>query len=75
MGARESRAQNPEDADRQAGPPDYYALLEVEETATADEIRVRYFGYSRGKCSKYVNIDVQEIFQTIGFDTSPRQES
>ena len=40
MGARESRAQN-EEAGDQAGPPDYYALLEVEESATADEIRVR----------------------------------
>lgn len=43
MGARESRARNPEDAEGQAGPPDYYALLEVEETATADELRVREF--------------------------------
>lgn len=40
MGARESRARN-EEAGEQAGPPDYYALLEVEESATADEIRVR----------------------------------
>ncbi|KAJ3557581.1 hypothetical protein NM688_g1398 [Phlebia brevispora] len=39
MGARESRTQNPEDPDAQTGPPDYYALLEVEETATQDEIR------------------------------------
>lgn len=41
MGARESRTQNPEGTDGPAGPPDYYALLEVEESATADEIRVR----------------------------------
>ena len=33
MGARESRAQG-EDADA-AGPPDYYALLEVDESADA----------------------------------------
>lgn len=39
MGARESTARNPEEAFEQ-GPPDYYALLEVEENATADEIRV-----------------------------------
>lgn len=41
MGARESRAENPEGADGQTAPPDYYALLEVEENATSDEIRVR----------------------------------
>ena len=40
MGARESRAQG-EEADNAAGPPDYYALLEVDESATADEIKVR----------------------------------
>ncbi|TFK86714.1 DnaJ-domain-containing protein [Polyporus arcularius HHB13444] len=38
MGARESRAQG-EQADGAAGPPDYYALLEVDESATADEIK------------------------------------
>ncbi len=40
MGARESRTQG-EQADGAAGPPDYYALLEVDESATADEIKVR----------------------------------
>ncbi|CAL1715733.1 unnamed protein product [Somion occarium] len=35
MGAGESRAHG----GGEAGPPDYYALLEVEESATADEIR------------------------------------
>ncbi|RPD54290.1 DnaJ-domain-containing protein [Lentinus tigrinus ALCF2SS1-7] len=35
MGARESRTQG----EAPAGPPDYYALLEVDESATADEIK------------------------------------
>lgn len=39
MGARESTARNPQGA-AEAGPPDYYTLLEVGENATADEIRV-----------------------------------
>ncbi|KAK7686133.1 hypothetical protein QCA50_010945 [Cerrena zonata] len=36
MGARESR---PEGGSTEAAPPDYYTLLEVEESATQDEIR------------------------------------
>lgn len=38
MGANESRTRGSRD-DASVGPPDYYALLEVEETATADEIK------------------------------------
>lgn len=38
MGARESKVRG--EADDSPGPPDYYALLEVDETATADEIKV-----------------------------------
>jgi DnaJ homolog subfamily A member 5 len=43
MGARESTARgSPENLE--SGPPDYYALLEVDENATADEIRVSVLG-------------------------------
>jgi len=37
MGAQESRAQGQQDSNEAA---DYYSLLEVSETATADEIKV-----------------------------------
>jgi hypothetical protein len=41
MGARESRSQpDNDDHDDDATPQDYYAILEVEENASADEIRV-----------------------------------
>ncbi|KAH9941358.1 DnaJ-domain-containing protein [Amylocystis lapponica] len=39
MGASQSTGHNPEQDASAPGPPDYYALLEVEESATADEIR------------------------------------
>lgn len=40
MGARESRAAH-DGTDDVNAPADYYQLLEVEETASQDEIRVR----------------------------------
>ena len=41
MGQGESRGQNPEAENAEvAGVPDYYALLEVDESASADEIKV-----------------------------------
>ncbi|KAI0364749.1 DnaJ-domain-containing protein [Pilatotrama ljubarskyi] len=39
MGAGESRARGEAQPEAAAGPPDYYALLEVDESATADEIK------------------------------------
>lgn len=42
MGARESRPQGAGETNGEAAPPDYYTLLEVDENATQDEIRVRH---------------------------------
>jgi hypothetical protein len=41
MGAGESKANGPGAVDAQAAVPDYYELLQVDENATADEIKVR----------------------------------
>jgi len=53
MGARESKAAHDSTGDANA-PEDYYQLLEVEETATQDEIRVgalRSFTYPKYRLS------------------------
>jgi DnaJ homolog subfamily A member 5 len=42
MGAQESRSRIDESNPAPAGVEDYYGILEVEETATADEIKVRF---------------------------------
>lgn len=39
MGARESTARGAQET-QAAGPPNYYELLQVDENATADEIKV-----------------------------------
>jgi hypothetical protein len=40
MGANESRQQQQESAAGEGGAQDYYAILEVDENATQDEIKV-----------------------------------
>ena len=75
MGARESRAQNPEDVEGQAGPPDYYELLEVDENATQDEIRVRVGVSSFAEYRKFFDHELLEIIQKTSPNTSSRQES
>jgi hypothetical protein len=40
MGANESRSHQEAESDDAAAPQDYYAILEVDEDAGADEIRV-----------------------------------
>jgi hypothetical protein len=42
MGARESRSQQEPDDDGTTTQDDYYTILEVDENATADEIRVSF---------------------------------
>jgi hypothetical protein len=51
MGARESRSQQ-EAADDDGGTPqdgDYYTILELDENASADEIRVSFLSHLYGK--------------------------
>jgi hypothetical protein len=43
MGAQESRSQQESDNDGITPQDDYYTILEVDENATADEIRVSFF--------------------------------
>jgi hypothetical protein len=42
MGAQESRSQQEADNDGTTPQDDYYTILEVDENATADEIRVSF---------------------------------
>ena len=71
MGARESRAQNPEDAEEQAGPPDYYELLEVDENATQDEIRVRITVVSCVICYRPLIMVGQKSFRKLALIHHP----
>lgn len=72
MGAGESRARGqPEDAT--AAPPDYYALLEVDETATADEIKVRPMRFILILLSNAPSFGT-EIVQKTSVGASSRQE-
>ena len=54
MGAQESRSQPEADDDGTTLQDDYYTILEVEENATADEIRVSSFSPLQQECDHVV---------------------
>ena len=54
MGAQESRSQPEADDDGTTLQDDYYTILEVDENATADEIRVSSFSPLQQECDHVV---------------------
>jgi hypothetical protein len=53
MGAQESRSQQEADNDGITTQDDYYTILEVDENATADEIRVSFSPLQQGGRSRF----------------------
>ena len=71
MGARESRSQQEAAADDDGSTPqdgDYYTILELDENASADEIRVSFslslifYGKERGRGSGSPSCPVKWVF-------------
>lgn len=53
MGAQESRSQQEADNDGSTPQDDYYTILEVDENATADEIRVSFLAITARMRSRF----------------------
>ena len=68
MGAQESRSQQEADNDGTTPQDDYYTILEVDENATADEIRVCFFLplYLPRERSRFVLVLVGFFFFAVG---------
>ena len=67
MGAQESRSQREADNDGttptgSGSQDDYYTILEVDENATADEIRVSFFAITAGMRSRFLCVSSRSFF-------------